>query len=269
MLFVLSFQRTCGGTMRTMTFIRPLVFVFLIFSAGGLDAARAGKVDNAIFASLLSAYVKQGRVDYKGIQENEKKLDQYLEVLASIETGGLTKDGQMAFYINAYNAWTIKLILSRYPDLESIKDIGTLFKSPWKKKIVKVNKTVYTLDEIEHAILRPRFKDPRVHFAVNCASKGCPPLISEPYDAQKLNVQLDRSTAAFINNPGFNRLEGDTLKVSSIFKWFSKDFNEDIKGFFLKYAEADLKAGLSKNTEKIKIRYLKYDWTLNDVPGRK
>jgi hypothetical protein len=119
------------------------------------------------------------------------------------------------------------------------------------------------LDDIEHKILRPRFKDPRVHFAVNCASKGCPPLRSEPYYGSTLEQQLDEVTRGFINDQGRNRLEDQTLYVSRIFKWFSKDFDNDVVGFFAKYAESDLKERLIAGGGKIRVTYLDYDWSLN------
>ncbi len=119
------------------------------------------------------------------------------------------------------------------------------------------------MDQIEHDILRPGFKDPRVHFVVNCASKGCPPLRSEPYQADILERQLDEMTRAFINDSRRNRLEGRTLYVSKIFKWFSEDFNNDVVGFFLKYARKDLKKQLEDNKSEIKVKYLDYDWSLN------
>jgi hypothetical protein len=120
-----------------------------------------------------------------------------------------------------------------------------------------------TLDQIEHDILRKQFKDPRVHFAVNCASKGCPPLQGEPFVGEHLDDQLNRAAAAFINNPRFNRLEGDTLWVSKIFDWFKEDFNRDIVGTFIRYAKPPLRAKLEGRRDRIKIRYLDYDWSLN------
>ena len=119
------------------------------------------------------------------------------------------------------------------------------------------------MDDIEHDILRPRFKDPRVHFAINCASKGCPPLRSEPYRENILDQQLDEMTSAFLNNPEMNRLDGNVLYVSRIFKWFPEDFNKDIVGFFLKYATGSLKGELMKKRGRINIKYLDYDWSLN------
>ena len=120
-----------------------------------------------------------------------------------------------------------------------------------------------SLDHIEHNILRTRFKDPRVHFAVNCASKGCPPLRSEPYKGSILNQQLDEMTKAFINNSKNNDLKDMKFYVSKIFDWFEEDFDHDIVGFFLKYAEGELKTQLVQYKDKIKIKHLDYDWSLN------
>lgn len=220
-------------------------------------------VDHSGFAYLTGQYVKNGGVDYKGFQQEEGKLDRYLEQMEHVATDGLSRNEQFAFYINLYNAWTIKLILSEYPDIESIKDIGGLFSSPWKKKIVRVNGKIISLDAVEHEILRPRFDDPRVHFAINCASKGCPPLTSEPYRGDRLDVQLDDATRSFLNDLSKNRLEGNTLYVTKIFKWFKEDFNDDIIGFFMKYGSEELRGSLSRQKGKIKIKYLDYDWSLN------
>lgn len=221
------------------------------------------QVDHSLYAALLEKYVKHGAVDYQGFKNEEARLDQYLRVLENTDTKELSRNEQFAFYVNAYNAWTIKLILSGYPGVKSIKDLGSLFKSPWKKKICRIDGGIITLDHIEHNILRPRFKDPRVHFAINCAAKSCPPLISDPYEGSKLDEQLDASARAFLNNPDRNRLEGNTLYVSKIFKWFSDDFNNDVVGFFLKYAVGKFKETLMENRDKIKVKYLHYDWSLN------
>ena len=246
--------------MKTIQSIVVLSFVgFWILTANGY----ATEVDHALYASLLNRHVDQGVVDYQGFQEDEANLDRYLEMLAAVDPGALSKDARFAFYANAYNAWTIKLILSRYPDIRSIKDLGGLFSSPWKKKIARIDGKLLTLDQIEHEILRKQFKDPRVHFAVNCASKSCPPLQGEPFVGERLDDQLNRAAIAFINNPRFNRLEGDTLLVSKIFDWFGEDFNEDIVGTFVRYAEPQFKAKIENNRDRIKIRHLDYDWSLN------
>ena len=226
-------------------------------------AAASAAMDNSIFAALLAQYDRDGRVDYAGFKRDENRLDAYLNVLAATDPDSLTRDEQFAYYINAYNAWTIKLILSGYPGVKSIKDLGSLFQSPWKKKFVQMKDGLVTLDHIEHDILRPRFKDPRVHFAINCASKGCPPLLAEPFTGDRLDQQLNSVTRRFINDPGYNRLEGDTLYVSRIFKWFAEDFNHDVVGFFSAYADGALKKDLTEKRPQIQVKYLDYDWSLN------
>jgi hypothetical protein len=238
-----------------------LIFCFLLFGliSPGLSAKT---VDHSLYGELLGKYVKGGAVDYRGLKNEEGILDQYLDVLDQTNPDELPRNEQLALYINAYNAYTLKLVLENYP-VDSIKDIGGWFKGPWKIRFCRIGGKTFTLDEIEHEIIRPRFKDPRVHFAVNCASKSCPPLISEPYQGSTLDQQLDANTRSFLNNPGKNRLEGNTLYVSKIFKWFGEDFGGDVVGFFLKYAEEDLKNRLLAKGDQIKIDYLTYDWGLN------
>jgi len=240
-----------------------LILGFCILSNLAPSGWSKAAVDNSLYKEILSKYVNNGVVDYQGFKNEEAKLDEYLTVLENTNVGGLSRNELFAFYVNAYNAWTIKLILSAYPEIESIKDLGNIFKSPWEKEIVRTNGKVLTLDAIEHEILRPKFKDPRVHFAVNCASKSCPPLISEPYEGSTLNRQLDDATRAFINDSKSNYLKGNKLYVSRIFKWFSEDFNDDVLGFFLKYAEGDFKKELEAQRDKLRIVYLSYDWSLN------
>ncbi len=220
-------------------------------------------VDNSIYADLLGRFVRDGRVNYRGFKSEQNRLDEYLNVLERIDPGSLPRQEQFAFYINVYNAWTIKLVLDGYPGVESIKNLGSFFKSPWKKNIVRLHDGLYTLNNIEHDILRPRFTDPRVHFAINCASLSCPPLQPEPYSGKKLDVQLDSAARSFINDSEMNFLKGDTLNVSKIFKWFPEDFNNDVTGFFLQYADTTLQQGIRSAGERIKVRYLDYDWSLN------
>jgi hypothetical protein len=240
-----------------------ILVMFFLFFPGDSGAENTQKTDHGIYAELLAMYVQNGVVDYAGFKKDEKNLDRYLKLVESTDVPRLSRKDQMAFYINAYNAWTIKLILSGYPGVESIKDLGGFFWGPWKKKFVRLNTDLVTLDHIEHDILRPIFKDPRIHFAVNCASKGCPPLIPEPYDGNRLNEQLDRSTREFINDPEKNYLAGDKLYVSRIFKWFSEDFNDDVIGFFIQFADDALKKQLQSRQGQIKVTYLDYDWSLN------
>ncbi|MCU0604777.1 MAG: DUF547 domain-containing protein [Desulfobacterales bacterium] len=227
------------------------------------SAAASDEVDHGIYAELLARHVRGGGVDYAGFKKEEARLDQYLELIERVDPERLPRQEQFAYYINAYNAWTIKLILTAYPGVKSIKDLGSLFQSPWKKEFVRIRGQTVTLDHIEHDILRPRFRDPRVHFAVNCASKSCPPLLAEPFRGQTLDAQLTRVTAEFLNQPANSRLEGDRLWVSSIFKWFAEDFNADVVGFYLAYAQGDLKRRLEAGRGRIEVTYMDYDWSLN------
>ena len=243
-----------------------IIFLCFIFQGpmGFISNSRSDTVvDHSIYADLLDKYVHQGNVDYHGFKMEESELDQYLKVLENVDSKSLSRDEQFAFYINAYNAWTIKLILSGYPGIKSIKELGNILKTPWKKKICRIDGDVITLDDIEHHILRPRFKDPRVHFAINCAALSCPPLWSQPFIGNTLDRQLDDATRAFINNSKRNYLDGETLYASKIFNWFGKDFNDDVSGFFLKYADDNLKKELEVKNNKIKVKYLPYDWSLN------
>ncbi len=153
---------------------------FLIMGLTTTTLAAQG-VDHSLYAGLLEKYVKDGVVNYQGFKNEESVLDKYLKVLEEVDSKILSRNEQFAFYANAYNAWTIKLILSGYPGIKSIKDLGSLFKSPWKKKICRIDGKIIALDDIEHNILRPRYKDPRVHFAINCAAKSCPPLRSPEF----------------------------------------------------------------------------------------
>ncbi|MDY6953468.1 MAG: DUF547 domain-containing protein [Thermodesulfobacteriota bacterium] len=224
------------------------------------------EVDHSLYRDLLNKHVKEGVVDYRGFKKEEEDLDQYLKVLEKTDTTKLTAKQQLAFYINAYNAWTIKLILSAYPGVESIWDLGSRifkWKSPFRKEIVRIEGKTMSLDDLEHGIIRPRFKDPRIHFAVNCASKSCPPLVSEPYRGSILDRQLNQSVRSFLNDPERNRLEGKTLYVSKIFKWFAEDFNDDVVTFFLRYADEELKQRLQAGKDGLKVKYLDYDWGLN------
>jgi hypothetical protein len=243
------------------------IWTVLFFLAGisiGLDHCFAkNTVDYSIYSRLLSDYVKEGVVSYQGLKKDEALLDDYLAKMAEVNPDELTRQEAMAFFINLYNAWTIKLILSAYPGIESIKELGTLFRSPWQKKIVNLNGKTVTLDHIEHDILRPRFKDPRVHFAINCASKGCPPLLDQPFNGADLDRQLDQVTQAFVNDPLRNYVRGNTLYVSRIFKWFGSDFNNEILPFFTRYARGHLKQQLSQGRSQLKLSFLDYDWSLN------
>jgi len=231
-----------------------------------VTTARAEDYNHAPLGDLLAAHVRGGGVDYDGLSKEETKLNAYLASAENFNVNSLAGDEAMAFWINMYNAWTLKLILTKYPDLESIKDLGSIFSSPWKKRFVKIGGKTLTLSEIEHKILREQFNDPRIHFAINCASKSCPPLLPEAYRAETLDTQLDDATRAFINKEANTRLRGNRLTVSRIFKWYKDDFHDDIPGYVNRYATGALKQAMEKTNGPVKVTFMDYDWSLN-VPG--
>lgn len=226
--------------------------------------------DDDSWRKLLAENVSEGLVDYHGIHKNLSMLDDYLLSLKEADITSMSNDEQLAYYINAYNGCTIKLIIDnhRVKDgqihfVESIKDIGSFFSSPWKIRFCNLGEEQYTLDELEHEIIREKFDDPRVHFALNCASKSCPPLMDEPYQADKLDLQLDRQTRLFINDSKNNYLKNNTLYLSKVFDWYEEDFQTGVVPFFVLFAEGDLKDKLERAKDQPKIEYLRYDWSLN------
>jgi hypothetical protein len=184
----------------------------------------------------------------------------------------------MAFLINAYNAFTVELILTKYPELASIKDLGSVFSSPWKPKWIPLLGGKISLDDIEHGMLRERgrFDDPRVHFAVNCASIGCPPLREEAFAAERLDRQLDEQASRFMSDRTRNRFDVATgrLEVSKIFDWYGGDFKlghhgiVSLSAFMSRYADslADAQADRERvRDRRAEFSFLPYDWKLNDA----
>lgn len=225
--------------------------------------ARAESYNHAPFNDLLAAHVRGGGIDYDGLSADKATLDGYLAPAQHYSTEGLSRNEAMAFWINMYNAWTLDLILTKYPEVDSIKDLGSIFSSPWKKRFVKIGGKTLTLGEIEHEILREQFKDPRIHFAINCASRSCPPLLPEAYRAETLDAQLDGATQAFINNNANTLVDGNRLIVSRIFKWYKDDFESDIPGYIRKYASGSLEQALAKQHGSVDVDFMSYDWSLN------
>ena len=213
---------------------------------------------------MLRAHVANGAVDYRSFKEKEAQVDAYLAALAAIDPNTLTEAERLALWINAYNAFTIKLILSRYPGIKSIKDIPRR----WKRRDWVVGGERYSLDDIEHKILRKKFKEPRIHFAIVCASVSCPSLLPEAYVAERLDEQLTAAARGFLADPekGF-RIDENRVYLSSIFKWFRKDFEADGRSlveFIAPYVAEDARAFLEEHGEEVSIRFLKYDWSLNE-----
>jgi hypothetical protein len=227
---------------------------------------------------------KQSRINYKGFAAERAELTKTLEAFSAVtpaQFAAFNKEQQMAFLINAYNAFTIELILTKYPDVKSIKDLGSTFSSPWKKSFFTLLGEERNLDWLEHDKLRPTgknivkggYQDPRIHVAIVCASIGCPALPPEAFTAAKLDTQLESGMAKFVGDKTRNRYADGKLQVSSIFKWFKDDFEKGYKGFskvedvFAKYADtlstdATIQGQIRAKT--VSISHLDYDWSLND-----
>ncbi|AWH74265.1 DUF547 domain-containing protein [Dokdonia sp. Dokd-P16] len=206
------------------------------------------------FDTLLKKYVsKEGNVNYNGIKSNWSSLRAYIASLGqSLPTATWSQEEKLSYWMNAYNAMTIDLILRNYP-LESIKDI----KDPWDQRFWKLGNKWYNLNEIEHEILR-KMGDARIHFGINCASYSCPPLLNEAFTPSEVDAQLEMLSRKFINDPTRNTITSDRVEVSKIFTWFAKDFKTDgsLIDFLNRYSTTSI-------SENAKVRYRDYDWTLN------
>jgi len=216
--------------------------------------------------ALLQRHVNQGEVNYLGFKKDQVLLQNYLDTLNETDPETLSPVEQLAFYINAYNAYTVWLILEHFEEGKppvSIKKIGGFFTSPWKISFVKIGGQTYSLDDVEHGLIRKQFAEPRIHFAVNCASKSCPPLMANAYLGDQLDSQLERSTQLFLADRKNNYLDGTTLHVSSIFKWYAEDFNNDPVSFFIAHTQGELRVQLIERKSDISVEYLTYDWSLN------
>jgi hypothetical protein len=217
------------------------------------------------------------QVDYSGFNTDRQSLKRYLEGLSSVtpsEYDGWSKPEKLAFLINAYNAYTVELILTGYPRIKSIKDLGSLITSPWKKRFFSLLGKPRHLDDIEHGMIRAPgvFDEPRIHLAVNCASIGCPALRSEAFVADRLEAQLEDSVVRFLSDRSRNRFnpQSGKLEVSRIFDWYGKDFaarSGSVEAWLAKYADHladDPKARQTIRDRKAKLEFLDYDWALND-----
>ncbi len=201
--------------------------------------------------AMLQSYVSDdGKVDYNAFKKNESRLDTYLALLSNNEpTSTWSRDEQLAFWINAYNAYTIKLVVKNYP-INSITQLDN--GKPWDNKWIKIGGQMYSLNNIENDIIRPQFNEPRIHFAVNCAAKSCPPILNEAFLPSKLDVQLEKVTIAFLNNKAFNTFDNGVACVSKIFEWYKKDFG-NLEEYLSKYMKKKV----------LEVKYADYDWNLN------
>ena len=264
--------------------LRPLLLVMALlfpFMAQAFDHTHVA------WQVLLVKHVKPlaggnaSAVDYAALKAERTALTAYLADLTAVgaaEYAKWSKPQRMAFLINAYNAWTVELVLTKYPGIESIKDLGSLFQSPWKKKFFSLLGQERSLDDIEHDMIRApgAFDDPRIHAAVVCASIGCPMLRAEAFVAEHLDAQLDDGLRRFLGDATRNRFDAASgrLLVSKIFDWYGKDFEQGHRGYdslkttFARHAEQlatapEARARLRKGDYR--VDFLDYDWRLNDL----
>ena len=252
----------------------------------GLSLSAHAEFNHAQWDRLLKQHVVSIRggqatqVNYQQFKVNEPALKRYLQsaqVVTQAQFDRWSKDEQLAFLINVYNAATVDLVLSGKSDLKSIKDLGSVFRSPWKQEFVPLLGKTRSLDEIEHGLIRGsgRYNEPRIHFAVNCASVGCPALRAEAFVANRLEAQLEDATRKFLADKTRNRLNAGQLEVSSIFKWYREDFEQGFRGaktleqFLGIYSQplsltAQQSQALAQG--KLKVDFLPYDWNLNRTP---
>lgn len=247
-------------------------------------AALAAPPSDATWTHLLQRHVvvidggHGSQVDYAGMRRDQDQLDAYTHQLSAVTPARFNRWGrhdQMAFLINAYNAFTVQLVLTRWPKLSSIKDLGSFFSSPWKKDFFTLLGRRSDLDQIEAKLRSSTYADPRVHFALNCASIGCPMLQRHAYVGEQLDRQLDAAMRRFLGDRTRNRYDParDVLEVSKIFDWYGGDFERppygSVAALLAQHAaqlSTDPKVVARIRAQRVSIDYLPYNWHLNGLP---
>ncbi len=254
--------------MKSILFLFSFVFLMLQCSSKIQQAPSTSMpIKHDIWDSLLKKHVSdKGNVNYKGFIEDQASFDQYLDLLSNNHPNkdNWSKEEQLAYWINAYNAFTVKIVADNYP-VKSIKKIGgfiPFINSVWDKQFIKIQGQKYDLNNIEHNILRTEFNEPRIHFAINCASVSCPQLRNEAYTADKIEAQLDHAAHLFINDSEKNNITPNKIKISKIFSWFQGDFTKSlgpagVMAYISKYAETEIMRDAT-------VSYMDYDWNLNE-----
>lgn len=246
-----------------------LVLVFAITaSASAFDHTHA-RWTRLLQAHTVEAPGPATKVRYAALKSSPAELDAYLAELSSVAAADFAKwprDQRLAFLLNAYNAFTVKLVVEAYP-VESIKDIGGLLGSPWKKKFVPLLGRTISLDDLEHVWIRPQYRETRIHFAVVCASTGCPRLQREAFRSTDLEAQLATATREFLGDRRWNRVSPKSVEVSSIFKWYGADWGgaRTLRSFLADGLGLVEPARSRFLAEEIPLKFTPYDWSLNDA----
>lgn len=246
----------------------------LIGGAAVAPSVSVASPDSAVLDRLLARHVSPSsdglnRVNYaawRASAADRAALAGYIRALERTDPAALSRADQMAFWINLYNAETLRVVLDAYPVGSILLIRPTLVSvGPWKAKTLRVAGEAVSLDHIEHGILRPRYRDPRIHYAINCASVGCPNLLTRAWRGETLSQDLDAAARAYINSPRGVRVTPQGLRISSIYKWFREDFGGDeagVRAHLARFAGPELAAALARSP---KIVGYAYDWSLNGV----
>ncbi len=237
-----------------------LPFILLVATKADSTSTHA---DHEQFTRVLASHVHDGRVDYSGIKK-DNRFAPYLASLSNTKASQLTGSERLAFWINVYNAFTIKLICDNFP-LRSIQDLAK--GKVWDTPFIAIEGTTYSLNEIENDVIRP-LGDSRIHYALVCAARSCPPLRSEAYSALLLDAQLEEQGRIFLSTSTNNTFDvvGRKAHLSHVFEWYLADFgrtHEQLLRIIAKHAPEDVRGDLQQHANKWKIDYLEYDWSLN------
>lgn len=226
-----------------------IIIKFYIKSKSTKETYRSYGMDQLLLLNVSN----DGKVDYKGFIRDKFLFDKYFTSLSTNYPSENSENNEkLAYWVNLYNAIVMKMIIDHYP-IKSINDL----KNPWKKKSITINNVQYSLDDIEHTILR-KMNEPRIHFLLNCAATSSPKLWNRAYTNRNITQALEESTSNYINDPTKNLITKDKVMISKVFEWYAKDFdNGDIKSYINRYAK-------EKITNASTIKYLEYDWSLNE-----
>ncbi|MEL6338020.1 MAG: DUF547 domain-containing protein [Pseudomonadota bacterium] len=230
----------------------------------------AGDPDHGGWAAILSRHLSSGHADgvarFDYAAADRGAIGAYIDQLAGVTATDLSREAAYAYWVNMYNAVTVWIVLEEYP-IDSIREVrGGLFNTgPWGEKLVTVEGQSLSLDDIEHGILRPVWRDPRIHYAVNCASIGCPNLAPAPYTAAALETMLEEGARAYVNHPRGAAVEGGRLLVSSIYEWFKEDFGDTDAGVIAHLKQYATGAHRDALAQASRLADDRYDWSLNDT----
>jgi hypothetical protein len=241
------------------------------------DPSSTASIDHSAWKRFLSRYLVESadginRVRYAEVEESDRHaLAAYIEALAAVPISGHSRDEQIAYWANLYNALTVKVVLDHYP-VDSIRDInispGLFSRGPWGRKLVMVEGEALSLDDIEHRIMRPIWQDPRIHYMVNCAALGCPNLLPQPFTGETWDAMASLAAKQFINHPRGARVDNGRLNVSSIYHWYMEDFGNSDSGV-ISHLSAYAEEALASDLLSIeRIHRHDYDWALHDVRGQ-